>query len=450
MIRLLFIFSLLIISYTRVSAQDSDIAETCNCDEVKKVKPNQGKDAFPSLTKAREIFESYRKLFPDFKEKITLYSVTCLGADLSKTRLKKNPARALVCPDKGRYILFQNTNLSEAPYTMFDKFVLAHELGHHMRNFFHDGTSYNYKTGEIIKNNKIKFKFYNKNIIEELQADEVAIYILKKLGNNIDDIIEEIKAREDIATDTHPSSDERAKFIKACYSSIDIRKEFKTQANKNFASEFHDKYNRTVYGLSVEVLAGSILGNNSNFIKDNRIVNAALVSNLASPAFTTGMRFSYININWPIRPEIETTYTKAKFITLDDTKTNKIEDFNFEQINIIPQATFNSLGLTSAERATIPRFGFTASLGYSINIPLQYSYKNYYSGIALLGSDNVKKTGNFSFSVGIERKPIRDELFKYYRLSLRYSPMSLGLKNLSNVSTKSHVVSASLSFRLWK
>ncbi len=442
----IFVFLVLIFLAIHTIAQPKTtkkVANSCKCENIKGNGISNERDAFSSAVEARKVFSAFLDFFPQFKGKISVLAVTCLN----------NPAKALICPENKnniRYVLYDNDELNGDEITWFDQFVLAHELGHHVRNHFHDGSNYNPETSELILEEKKKMRYYNRSIVEELQADELAVYVIKKLGGNINYIVKKIESRNDEASSSHPSSKERSEFIKKCWNEIDVNQSFSSHSHKNFASEFHDKYNRTVYGLSVEVLAGYIMGNNSNFIKDNKIVNAALVSNLSSPAFTTGMRFSYININWPIRPEIETTYSKFKFVTLDDSKTNKIEDFNFEQINITPQATFNTLGLSHEKRTTIPRFGFTASVGYSLNIPLKYSYKNYYSNITALGIDNIKKIGNLTFAVGIERKPIRDELVKYYRLSLRYSPTSLGIKNLSNVSTKSNIISANLSFRLWK
>jgi len=434
---LLSIFILLIAYKSSLAQQKTSpiVLNSCDCEQIITKPAQKGKDAFPTLSKAQEVYKSFLTYFPEFAS-MNVAAVSCLS--------KKNPAKALMCQSgtsKTRYILYDNEGLSAEENTWFDKFVLAHELGHHVRNHFHDGTTYNPKTDELY--NKRNFKFYNKNVIQELEADQVAVFLIKKLGGNLAEIIKTIEDRADPATEDHPSSKERSQFISACWKKVNL--------SRDFAADFHDKYNKKVYGFTFEVLGGWVMSN-PRFSKNNEIVNASLLSRPNKPTFKVGLRFSYININFPIRPEVEVNYLAHNYVTLDAAKTSKAEEFSFQHVNIIPQATFSTLSF-SKDKFTIPRWAFTASAGLAVNIPVAYSYSNYYTSTTpAMSKSDLETTYNPTFALGIERKPIRDKIVKYFRVSARYSPMPLGIPSSNpqdKLSTKSHLMDLSLSLRLW-
>ncbi|MFD2520248.1 M48 family metalloprotease [Emticicia soli] len=439
---LVFVFTNSFAQNKKNTKEDEKIARKCHCGDVKGKSFEDEKDMFDSATEARAVVKSFRSFFPDFNEDIRVMPVTCLE--------NGNPAKAIVCT-KIRYVFYDNDNLTKEKNSWFDKFVLAHELGHHIRGHFHDGSTFNPKTGDTEEYNNKNFKFYNESIIEELQADELAVYTIKRLGGNLSTISKAMEARGEPASNKHPSSKERSLFIEACWKRLNVNRDFDKQNDKNFATEFHIKYGKKVYGFTFEVLGGWMTSI-PQFSKNNETVNATLISRPNKPTFKAGLRFSYINIDFPIRPEVEVNFLSHHYATLDEAKISKAEEFSFQHISIIPQATFSTLSI-SKDSITIPRWAFTASAGLAVNVPVAYSYSNYYTAnTPAMSKSDLKTTFNPTFAIGLERKPIRDKIVKYFRVSARYSPMPLGIPSNNpqdKLSTKSHLMDLSLSLRLW-
>ncbi len=143
---------------------------------------------------------------------------------------KNNLALAVLCDGnlnntrKGRYILYDANSVDAiVKSTNFKKnadwFILAHEVGHHICNHLHDVDYLMNEQKKLDKYNKAEdpckgknCDIIKKNHTKELEADAVAVWLLKKsdvpdqqILSMISKISDFVKIEFDQATSTHPS-----------------------------------------------------------------------------------------------------------------------------------------------------------------------------------------------------------------------------------------------------
>lgn len=202
----------------------------CKCADAQlALAPDTAITALYDMQKAEKTVNDFVKLIntntadykKQFKENIYTRAAPCA---------KKNLALAVLCEGtisntkKGRYILYDEASIdaiikSTKFNTNAEWFILAHEVAHHICNHLHDIDYLEEQQNKLSKYQKpddiCKGKdcdIIKKNHIKELEADAVAVWLLKKSGvadfdiiSMINKISDFVKIEFDRASSTHPS-----------------------------------------------------------------------------------------------------------------------------------------------------------------------------------------------------------------------------------------------------
>jgi len=110
-----------------------------------------------------------------------------------------------------RYIFYNPSWMNDLQYSgnWVNKFILAHEVGHHVNNHTIDVALL---IGDMVqKNSSLSDSKY-----QELQADEFAGFVLGRLGATLDEALAAVKnlSNEDDTYSTHPKRDKRILAVK--------------------------------------------------------------------------------------------------------------------------------------------------------------------------------------------------------------------------------------------
>jgi len=223
-----------------------------------------------------EICNEYQKIIKEFSA--NKEAETALDEILSEIGAAKNffliPCdeinNALAVTFKGeRFILYDKefiTRLNKATSNWSGKFILAHEVGHHI----------NGHTRDFLISSILDEQTKSKQREEELEADEFAGFVMSRLGvdfNQIYKLIDVIATENDDKYSTHPNKSKRIKAIKKGFNKANVQLKVNNPANT--AQEFeiispkNEKINKKREKENIS--HGALNVNLSNLTKEDRL-----------------------------------------------------------------------------------------------------------------------------------------------------------------------------------
>lgn len=420
---------------------DTSYKLPCDCTILK----SGSRGFLPSEKEARKVVINFLNLVRQhsslkYNDTIAVKAAGC-GPPEARNCITRLPNEQLVDIP---LILYNNEflygiNKNFVSITLVDRHILAHEIGHHV--FGHlkntDGEavfSDLYGTDAVSKYRIARrYKVSNRHA-EEIQADFFGLWLLslteKKLDFdafvlefNTDYIRKYIESAANYSS-SHPLFKDRIKAMERFWNQLQIRNlQGKGVSRKYFSSAASAAYielhpERAFWNLGLT--AGLTIAGKPAFTVSGQSVDALLYPLPKAYNLYAGLYVSRFRWNKPWRYEAEVAYTAQTYGTLIGDKDSQrlLETLELRYLTAFPKITWSPLGRSSTKFAS-HRFGFFASAGPILRLPLRIDYQNHATMVAPANQPSLQLSIGPRVSIGVELLK-KSFLPRGYKLALNY------------------------------
>lgn len=389
-------------SFAQTGSKPNNALLPCNCNAIENIQLG----LLPDEIEARQLLGAYML-------KLTSFTKIKLDEPIIVKMAACGSPQATICPTQlpngairnVRLILYNNKLLErlnkekKKDYTLVDKQILLHELGHQVLGHIKDSKSVealNSLFSKDISKEQLRAlaKYGSSNpLAQELEADIFSIWALSKIepAFDISQLIkqfdpEEIKKLDielsNAAHSDHPLFSDRIKTMENFQEQMrrrtptyPPRKYFADIASTAYLELWPD---RPVYELYLS--GGMIVGGFPMFKVEKEKVNAFLYAFDKYPNFQIGLSFNRFRWNKPLQTSLEINWSRQQYGTILTTNDgNKLaEKLQFNYLTLCPQVGWNSTGVAHQKSLRSLRVGFIANIGINMFVPMgKPAYTNY-------------------------------------------------------------------------